>query len=122
MVRDAFARPEAEEKSGQPGKQVLKGILRASCLGLGPSTPHQVLQQLQIFEVPDKTSFADFPCDLRIAVMNIKGLALVPLEDSTMQVAVMASIVDQFATLAASILAGRTRSAIPSGSIEGLLL
>ena len=53
--------------------------------------------------------------------MNVKGLALVPPDDSTIQVAVKASIDDQFATLAASILAGRNPSAIPSGSIEDLL-
>ena len=60
MIRDAFARAEAEERSGQPGKQVLEGILRALCLGLSPSTPHQALQQLQTFEVLEKTSFGDF--------------------------------------------------------------
>ena len=38
-----------------------------------------------------------------------------------MQVAVKASIDDQFATLAASIFAGMTRSAIPFGSVEELL-
>ena len=43
MVRDAFARAEAKERSGQPGKQGLEGILRALCLGLSPSTPHQAL-------------------------------------------------------------------------------
>ena len=49
MVRDAFARAEADERSGQPGRQVLEGILRALCLGLSLSTPHQALQQLQTF-------------------------------------------------------------------------
>ena len=43
MVRDAFAVAEAEERSGQPGKQVLEGILHALCLGLSLSTPHQAL-------------------------------------------------------------------------------
>ena len=32
MVRDAFARAKADERSGQPGRQVLEGILRALCL------------------------------------------------------------------------------------------
>ena len=121
MVRDAFARAEADEMSGQPGRQVLEGILRALCLGLSPSTPHQALQQLQTFQVPDKTSFADFLSELHIAVMNVKDVALVPPDDSTMQVAVKASIDDQFATLAASIFAGRNRSAVPFGSVEELL-
>ena len=53
--------------------------------------------------------------------MNVKDVALVPPDDSTMQVAVKASIDDQFATLAASIFAGRNRSAVPFGSVEGLL-
>ena len=121
MVRDAFARAEADERSGQPGRQVLEGILRALCLGLSPSTPHQALQQLRTFQVPEKTSFADFLPELRIAVMNVKDVALVPPDDSTMQVAVKASIDDQFATLAASIFAGRNRSAVPFGSVKELL-
>ena len=121
MVRNAFARAEAEERSGQPGRQVLNGILRALCLGLSPSTPHQALQQLQTFEVPEKTSFADFLSELRIAVMHVKDAALIPPDDSTMHVAVKASIDDQFATLAASIFAGGNRSAIPFGSVEELL-
>ena len=120
MVWDAFARAEADERSGQPGRQVLEGVLRAFCLGLSPSTPHQALEQLQTFEVPEKTSFADFLSELRIAVMNVKDVALVPPYDSTMQVAVKASIDDQFATLAASISAGRKRSAVPFGSVEEL--
>ena len=53
--------------------------------------------------------------------MNVKDVALVPPDDSTMQVAVKASVDDQLAILAASISASRTRSAIPSGSIEDLL-
>ena len=53
--------------------------------------------------------------------MNVKGVALVPLDDSTMQAAVKASIDEQFATLAASIFAGRNRSAILFDSIEELL-
>ena len=53
--------------------------------------------------------------------MNVKDVALVPPDDSTMQVAVKASIDDQFATLAASTSAGRNRSAIPFGSVEELL-
>ena len=121
MVRDAFARAEADERSGQPGRQVLEGILRALCLGLSPSTPHQALQQLQTFQVPEKTSFADFLPELRIAVMKFKDVALVTPDDSTMQVAVKASIDDQFATLAASIFAGRNRSAVPFGSVDELL-
>ncbi|CAM9485641.1 unnamed protein product, partial [Ascophyllum nodosum] len=122
MVRDAFARAEADERSGQPGRQVLEGILRALCLGLSFSTPHQALQQLlQTFTVPEKTSFADFFSELRIAVMNVKDVALVPPDDSTMQVAVKASIDYQFATLAASIFAGRNRPAVPFGSVEELL-
>ena len=40
MVRHALARAEADERSGQPGRQVLEGILRALCLGLSLSTPH----------------------------------------------------------------------------------
>ena len=120
MVRDVFARAEADERSGKPERQVPEGILRALCLGLYPSSPNQVLQQLQTFEVPEKISFADFLSELRIAVINVKSLALVPPNDSTVQVVVKASIDDQFATLAASILAGRTRSAIPSSIIEGL--
>ena len=121
MVQDAYARAEAEARSGQPGRQVLEGILRTLCLGLIHSTPHQALQQLQTFEVPEKTSFADFLSELRKAVMNVKDVALVPSDDSTMQVAVKASIDDKFANLAASIFAGRNRSAILFGSIEGLL-
>ena len=73
------------------------------------------------FEVPEKTSFADLLSELRIGVMNVKDVALVPLDDSTMQVAVKASIYDQFATLAASIFAGRNRSAIPFSSVGELL-
>ena len=121
MVRDAFARAEVKERSGQPGKQVLEGILRALCLGLSPSTPHQALQHLQTFEVPEKTSFEDFLSELRSTVMNVKDEALGPPDDSTMQVAVKASIDDQFATLAASTFAGRNRSAIPFGSVEELM-
>ena len=52
--------------------------------------------------------------------MNAKDV-VVPPDDSTMQVAVKASIDDQFATLAASIFAGRNRSAIRFGSVEELL-
>ena len=92
MVRYVFARAEAEERSGQLGKQVLEE--RALCLGLSPSTPHQALQQLQTFEVPEKTSFAVFLSELRIAVMNVKDVALVPPDDSTMQVAVKAGVQD----------------------------
>ena len=121
MLRDAFARAEADERSGKPERQVLERILRALCLGLNPSSPNQALQQPQTFEVPEKISFADFLSELRIAVINVKSLALVPPNDSTVQVVVKASIDDQFATLAASILAGRTRSAIPSSIIEDLL-
>ena len=121
MVRDAFARAEADERSGQFGRQVLEGILRALRLGLSPSTPHQALKQLQTFKVPEQISFADFLSELRIAVMNVKDVALVPPDDSTMQVAVKASIDGQFAILAASIFAGRNRSAIPFGSVEELL-
>ena len=36
VVRDAFARAEADKRSGQPGRQVLEKILRALCLGLSP--------------------------------------------------------------------------------------
>ena len=43
MVQDAFARADANERSGQTGRQVLEGILRALCLGLSPPTPHQAL-------------------------------------------------------------------------------
>ena len=122
MVRDAFARAEAEERSGQPGKQVLEETLRALCLELSPSKPHQALQQLQTFDVPEKTSFADFLSEFRIAVMNIKDVALAPPDDSTMQVAVKASIDAQFPILAASIfVVGRNWSAIPFGSVEELL-
>ena len=92
MVRDAFVIADAEERSGQPGQYVLEGILRGLCLGLGPSSPHQALQQLQTFEVHEKISFMDFMSKLRIAVMNVKGVAFVPPDDSTMQVAVKASI------------------------------
>ena len=46
--------------------------------------------------------------------MNVKDVALVPPDDSTMQVAAKASIDDQFAFLTASISAGRTQSALPS--------
>ena len=53
--------------------------------------------------------------------MNVKDVALVPPDDSTMQVAVKASIDDQFATLATSIFAGRNRSAMPFGSVEELI-
>ena len=118
IVRDAFARAEADERSGQPGRQVLEGILRALCPGLSPLYPHKALQQLQTFEVPEKTSFADFLSELCIAVMNVNDVALVPPDDSTMQVTVKASIDDQFATLAASIFAVRNRSAIPFGSVQ----
>ena len=120
MVRDAVAREEADERSSQPGRQVLEGILRALRLGLSPTSPHQALQLLQTFEVPEKTSFADFLSELRIAVMNIKNVALVPPDDGTMQVAVKASIDDQFATLATSIFAGRNRSAVAFGCVEEL--
>ena len=54
--------------------------------------------------------------------MNVKGVALVPPDDDTMQVAVKASIDDKFAILAASISAGRTRSTLASGRIEDLVL
>ena len=121
VVRDAFARAEADERSGKPERQVLEGILRALCLRLNPSSPNQALQHLQTFEVPEKISFADFLSELRIAMMNVKSLALVPPDDSTVQVVVKASIDDQLATLAASIRTGRTRSAIPSSIIEDLL-
>ena len=121
MVQDAYARAEAEVRSGQPGRHVLEEILRVLCLGLSLSTPHQALQQLQTFEVPEKTTFADFLSESRIAVMNIKDLALVPSDDGTMQVAVVSSIDDKFANLAASIFAGRNQSAISFGSVEGLL-
>ena len=121
MVRDAFARAEADGRSGQPRREVLEGILRALSLGLSPSTPHQALQQLQTFEVSEKTSFANFLSELRIAVMNVKDVALVAPDDSTIQVPVKASIDDQFATLAASIFAGRNRSTIPYGSVKDLL-
>ena len=77
MACDAFARAEAEARSGQPVKQVMEGILRALGLGLGPSTPHQAMQQHHTFEVPAKTSFADFLSESRIAVMNVKDVALV---------------------------------------------
>ena len=54
--------------------------------------------------------------------MNVKDVALVSPNDSMMQVAVKASIYDQlFATLAASIVAGRNRLAIPFSSVEELL-
>ena len=121
MVHDAFARAEAEERSGQTGKQVLAGSFRALCLGLSPSTLHQALQQMQTFEVPEKASFAGFLSGLRFAVMNAKDVALVPPDDSTMQVAGKASIDDNFATLAASIFAGRNRWTTPFGTIEELL-
>ena len=120
MVRNAFARAEAEERSGQPGERVLEGLLRALSLGLSPST-HQALQQSQIFEVPEKASFAYFLSELRLAVMNVNSVALIPPDDSTMQVAVKAGIDDQFATLAASICAGRNRAAIPFSSVGELL-
>ena len=121
MVRDAFAKAEADVRSGQPERQVLEGTLRALCLGRSHSTPRQALQQLQTFEVPKKTSFADFLSELRKAVTNVKDVALVPPDDSAMQAALKAGIDDQFANLAASIFAGRNRSAIPFGSVEGLL-
>ena len=59
---------------------------------------------------------------MRIAVMNVKGVVLVPPDDGTMQVAVKASIDDRFAILVASISAGRTRSTLPSARIEGVVL
>ena len=122
MARDAFARAEPKESSGQPGKQVSKGILRALCLRLSPSAPHQALQQLQaFFEVSEKISFVHFLSELLTAVMNVKNVALVPPDDSTMKIAVKANIDDPFATLAASIIVGRKRSAIPFGSVEELL-
>ena len=113
------SRSRRQERSTR--KTSLEEILRASCLGLGPSKPHQALQQLQNFEVPEKTSFADFLSELRTAVMNVKDVALVPPNDGTMQVAVKASIDDQFATLAASTFEGINRSAIAFGSVEELL-
>ena len=117
MTRDAFARAEPKERSGQPGKQVSEGILRALCLGLSPSAPHQALQQL-FFEVPEKISFVHFLFELITAVMNVKKVALVPPDDSTMKIAVKANIDDLFATLAASIFVGRKRSAIPFGVLK----
>ena len=63
----------------------------------------------------------DFLPELRIVVMNVKDVALVSPDDSTMQVAVKASIDDQFTTLASSIFVGRNRSANPFGSVEELL-
>ena len=68
-----------------------------------------------------ETSIADFLPELRIVVTNVKDVALFPPDDSTMQVAVKASIDDQFATLATSIFAGRNRSANHFGSVEELL-
>ena len=121
MVRDAFDRAETGERSGQPRKQVLGGILRDLCLRLSPSTPHQALQQLQTFEVPEKRWFTDFLSELRIVVLNVKDVALVPPNDSAMQVAVKPSIDDQFATFAVLIFAGRNRSVIPFGIVEELL-
>ena len=53
--------------------------------------------------------------------MNVKDVALVPPDDSTMQVVVKASINIQFATLAASIFAGRNHPGIPFSSVEELL-
>ena len=46
-----------------------------------------------------KTSFADFLSELCIAVINVKDVALVPPDHSAMQVAVKASIDDQFSRL-----------------------
>ena len=53
--------------------------------------------------------------------MNVRKVALVPPDDSTMKIAVKADIDDPFATLAASIFVGRKRSAIPFGSVKALL-
>ena len=53
--------------------------------------------------------------------MNVKDVALMPPDDSTMQGAVKASINVQLATLAASIFAGRNHSVIPFSSVEQLL-
>ena len=53
--------------------------------------------------------------------MNVKDVPLVPPDDSTVHVAVKASINDQFVALAASIFASRNRSAIPFSSHEELL-
>ena len=50
--------------------------------------------------------------------MSVKDGALVPVDDSMMQVAVKASISDWFATLATSISVGRNWSAIPFSSVE----
>ena len=52
---------------------------------------------------------------------GLPALVLVSPDDSTMQVAVKASIDDQFTTLASSIFVGRNRSANPFGSVEELL-
>ena len=112
------SRSRREERSNR--KTSFGGDTTCLCLGLSPSTAHQALQQLQTFEVPEKASFADFLSDLRIAEINVKDVELVTLDDSTMQVAVKASIHDQFATLADTIFAGRNPSAIPLGSAEEL--
>ena len=122
MVRDAFIRADAKDRSGQPGQHVLGGILRASCLGLSLSTSYQALQQLQTFEGPEKTLFADFLSELRIAVINVKDVALVPPDDGTMQEAAKDRIDGLFAVLTTSTSAGRTRSALLSVWIKDLLL
>ena len=54
--------------------------------------------------------------------MDVKYVALIPPDDSTMQIAVNASIDDQLATLATSIFAGRNRSAVPFSTVKELTL
>ena len=73
-------------------------------------------------EGPEKTLFADFLSELRIAVINVKDLALVPPDDGTMQEAAKDRIDGQFAVLTTSTSAGRTRSALLSVWIKDLLL
>ena len=57
--------------------------------------------------VPDKASFVDYLSQLRITIMNDKDVTLVSPDDSTMEVAVKASIGVQFAILGVSIFGGR---------------
>ena len=80
--------PSSEQtpKKGAVNNKCWVGFYALSPWDSALSTPHQALQQLQIFEVFEKTSFAEFLSELCIAVMNVKDIALVPPDDSTMQV------------------------------------
>lgn len=71
--------------------------------------------------VEQGTPFSVYSGELRLLLANVYCVGPVEPEDGTLQLAIKASIDDQYAGLSAQIFAGRNMSTVPFGNVDELM-